>query len=366
MNLEIKRTDFIYSDNVEPHCLRRKELISKYGTSINKLFGHEPLTKYIVVGLISLQLYLAHLFNDDILNGGTITMWITTYVLGATITQALFLAIHEISHNLAFKNTVYNKLFGIFTNIPIIFPMFIMFKEYHQDHHKYQGDNLDTDIPTYFEAKLLSSRIGKIFFLFNQTWFYAFRPLFVKQPKLTIWHLLNLCVQLIADYLLIYYIGWGAILYLFACMHISGSIHPCAAHFIAEHYVFSDQLGVKNKSSLFSTGTTMSQGCFEQDNLSESASYNKYYKFDDPIHNLLQTETYSYYGSLNKLCFNVGYHNEHHDFPNIAWSSLPKLHAIAKEDYNKLPSHKSWIKVIWDFITLSHMSLFDRIKRNMK
>ena len=53
---------------------------------------------------------------------------------------------------------------------------------------------------------------------------------------------------------------------------------------------------------------------------------------------------------MNPILFNVGYHNEHHDFPYVPFNKLPEVKRIAAEYYDSLPYHTSWVKVLWDFI----------------
>jgi len=308
--------DFIWSLTEEPHATRRKLIKAKH-PEVTKLFGHEPLTKWVVLGLVSLQLFTAYLLRDM---AWTWQFWVASYVIGATATQALFLAIHEITHNLAFKSFNHNKYLAFFANLPIALPYATAFKGYHLEHHKYQGvEGVDTDLPTKIEAVLLSNVFGKVFFATCQILFYALRPMLVKQQKFTKWHAWNFLFVFSFDALVVYNFGMGPIWYLLISDFLAGSLHPCAAHFIAEHYVFVGE-----------------------------------------------HETYSYYGPLNALTFNVGYHNEHHDFPNVAWSRLPKLKAMCPEFYDNLPYHKSWILVLWKFITDPNISTYSRVKRDKK
>ena len=62
----------------------------------------------------------------------------------------------------------------------------------------------------------------------------------------------------------------------------------------------------------------------------------------------------------------VGYHNEHHDFPSIPWTRLPALRALAPEFYDNIPSHPSWPMVIVNFIRDKEVGLFARGKRLAK
>ena len=310
---QVDLSDFIWSSTDEPHASRRKAMIKAH-PELKELMGHEWRTKYIVVVVMALQLYLAYYLRNDT---WSLKFWLISYAVGGTLVQILFLANHETSHNLAFKKFHHNKLFGIFTNIPMLIPYFMYFKQYHNEHHKYQGVvGVDTDLPTKLEARLFSSTPGKIFYMFFQVWFYAFRPMFVRKAQVNRYVILNYAVQ-IAFILGVYYaFGSGPLWYLIISGHWAGSIHPMASHFIAEHYAFVGD-----------------------------------------------AETMSYYGNLNYLTWNVGYHNEHHDFPTVAWSKLPKLREVGDEYYKDLPYHKSWTLALFQFLLNPGVTMYNRVVR---
>merc|ERR1712054_151439 len=89
------RKDFDWSYTEEPHASRRKSILKKY-PQVNKLMGHCPMTKYIVTGLVSLNVFLAIATQE----WSWAPYLFVVYAVGATTTHALFLAIHELAHNL--------------------------------------------------------------------------------------------------------------------------------------------------------------------------------------------------------------------------------------------------------------------------
>lgn len=322
----MKPHEFFWTNEKDPHISRRKAILKKY-PHVNKLTGHEPLTKWISLGVVALQFTIAYLLRNTYPLSWKFLL--TAYWIGAFASQNCFLCIHELSHNLGFKKPIHNKLFAIIANLPIGIPYSASFQPYHQLHHKFLGDEVyDTDIPTYFEAMVLSNVLGKAFFATFQILFYALRPMFITQIEFTYIHLLNVIIQFCADYLIVKYLGWYSMFYFLISSFLAGSLHPTAGHFVAEHYVFNPPKDYK---------------------LFESKP---------------PTETYSYYGILNIFTWNVGYHTEHHDFPFIAWSKLPELRKQAPEFYENLPIHKSWSWIIVDFIFNYDVTIYNRVKRH--
>lgn len=117
--------DFLWLMTEEPHRSRRAAIMKAH-PEVVKLMGHEPLTKWVVLLVVALQLGAAYALRR--------TSWFdwrfiaTAYVLGGTTNHNLFLAIHEITHNLAFRTVRANKLLAIFANLPIGIPYATTFK----------------------------------------------------------------------------------------------------------------------------------------------------------------------------------------------------------------------------------------------
>ncbi|ENN72475.1 hypothetical protein HUJ04_001107 [Dendroctonus ponderosae] len=317
MGQHVSRTDFEWVYTEEPHASRRKIILEKY-PQIKKLFGFDPNFKWVVTGMVLTQFFLMFVLR----NRSWPVLLLVAYCLGGVINHSLMLAIHEISHNLAFgyARPLHNRLFGFFANLPIGIPISISFKKYHLEHHRYQGDELkDTDIPTYLEAKLFCTTFGKFIWVILQPFFYSFRPLVTYPKPPTNLEFINLGIQLAFDAIVVWLFGWRILGYLVFGSVMAMGLHPVAGHFISEHYMFK-----------------------------------KGY------------ETYSYYGPLNFITFNVGYHNEHHDFPAVPGSRLPEVKKIAPEFYDDLPQHQSWTQVLYDFIMDPDVGPYARIKRKKR
>lgn len=89
--------------------------------------GREPWTKYVSMFVTALQLSMMYLLrNTPVLSARFL---VAAYVIGGTANQNVFLSIHEVTHNLAFRGVKANRLFAIFANLPIGVPFAMMFKK---------------------------------------------------------------------------------------------------------------------------------------------------------------------------------------------------------------------------------------------
>jgi len=184
-------------------------------------------------------------------------------------------------------------------------------------HHRTLAvDTLDPDLPTFLEAKYIQHPFAKFLFLFLQPFFYIGRPLVTLSVPVQFIEIVGYIVQIFFNGMIVYFFGWKSLCYLILGSLLGAGIHPLSAHFVGEHY-----------------------------------AWDKRY------------ETYSYYGPLNYLVYNVGWHNEHHDFPRIPGSRLPKLHKIAPEFYKDIGVVDSWLMVFVRFIFDPTITPFSRWKR---
>ncbi|HMC62411.1 MAG TPA: fatty acid desaturase [Candidatus Solibacter sp.] len=243
----------------------------------------------------------------------------TAFFFGAYASHALWVMIHECAHNLIFAKSYWNTLSGIAANLPHLLPSAVSFQRYHMKHHAFQGVyDLDADLPSQWEARLVgNSAFGKAVWLLLFPFFQVVRPPRLREIRMfDRWIVLNIVLQLLFDVAIYVCLGPRAFLYLLASFFFSVGLHPLGARWIQEHYLLAPP-----------------------------------------------QETYSYYGPLNLVAFNVGFHNEHHDLPSIPWNRLPRVRAAAPEMYDSLVFHTSWTKVLLKFVFDPSISLFSRTER---
>ncbi|MFI5163630.1 MAG: fatty acid desaturase [Bacteroidia bacterium] len=306
--------DFQHSETVEPHRARTKKILKEH-PEIKKLIGKNPYSFLIITGLVIFMYALAWLLRAQ----PWWLVFVAAYVIGAFTSHALFVLIHESIHNLFFKKKVYNTLSGILANLPQTIPSSISFKRYHIKHHTFQGVyELDTDLPSKWEAKLINNYFfGKAMWMLFYPLFQIFRLARIREIKpIDGWILFNWGAVFAADALVIYFFGMKSFVFLLASLFFSIGLHPLGARWIQEHYLTSGK-----------------------------------------------QETHSYYGILNIPAMNVGYHNEHHDFPSVPWNNLPKIRSIASEHYDNISYHMSWTKLLFRFLFDKEISLYSRMVR---
>ena len=284
----------------EIHTLRRVKILQKH-PEIKQLMGYDNWSGLLTLAVVACQLFFAYWIGTHWFQWET--WWcflLASYFVGAVMNHWVGMAIHEASHDLLAPKTNHNKWLSIIANIPILLPVAIAFRRHHLKHHSHLGiEAIDNDFPSHWEANMVDkSPFRKLVWLSFDVFFLTLARGFTVRPSR--WEWLNIVVIVIADVLIAYYLGMGAITYLFLSTFFGYSLHPVAGHFIHEHFIFEEG-----------------------------------------------QETNSYYGILNWFCFNVGYHNEHHDFMNIPGRLLPEYYEKTKAFYKDLSSTKSWT---WMFI----------------
>ncbi len=312
---DVPPSAFSHSNAPEPHKARTKAILRRH-PEVRAQIGKNPWSILAIAFLVGLQLVLAYVLRDR----AWWLVFVVAYMVGAVADHGLFVLIHECAHNLLFRKPALNTLAGILANASGVIPSSVSFKRYHLKHHSFQGVYaLDADIPYEWEARLVgSSPVRKALWLLFFPVFQAIRPLRVREvPFFDGWVLLNVVIVFAVDAAVLVFLGPKALLYLLISIFFSVGLHPVGARWIQRHYLVDEE-----------------------------------------------QETYSYYGKMNLLAFNVGYHNEHHDFPSIPWNRLPRVKQTAPEAYEELTSHTSWTRLLLRFLFDRNLTLFSRTVRD--
>jgi len=318
------------SGDAEVHNKRRHAIEEEF-PEVKKLKGPDSRTQFYAYGLFIAQVLLAYVVKDSFLGAVVLGLTVSPYMDFAVLTL-----IHEVSHCLVFKVPYYNRLLGIFCNTVFLAPVSEVFRQHHNMHHIHLGDvKKDVDVPGEREMRAVgNSVLLKTMWLILSVFILPIRSV-KKLP--VIWSMMMVLnwAACLSFSVTVFLISKPAFVYLLLGMVLSQSMHPANARQVQRH-------------------------------LKLYAKKERTYEGDEvPLHTR-QLNTFSYYGGLNFLTLNVGFHVEHHDFGNVAWTRLPELRRIAGEKWYPANEayHSRGFAEIYAFIFNRKITLADYAGRS--
>lgn len=95
--------------------------------------------------LVLFNLTVTYLIRDS----SWLVIFITVYIIGATVNHTLHVVVHDLTHWNGHSNILVNKVFAIFCNVSTGIPSALSFGLYHADHHNFMGEReRDPDLPS--------------------------------------------------------------------------------------------------------------------------------------------------------------------------------------------------------------------------
>lgn len=307
------RQGYTLTDLPSPHIARGKQIVRAH-PEVREYFGPHAATGAWILAVVGLQILMAWLVSA----AAWPWVFVAAYLVGAFASHSLFVLIHDATHNMVSGKTAIDRIWGMVCNIGQGFPSAMSFRTFHLVHHSHMDEyDYDGDLAYHWEARLVGdSSIRKMMWLLLFSIIEMIRPLRLKKELFNNWLAINFLVIAATDVAIFLVFGFKGISYILLSTFFGVGLHPVGARWIQEHYTYKPG-----------------------------------------------QETYSYYGPVNRLAFNIGYHNEHHDLVRVPWVHLPKIKALAPEFYEPLYAHRSYLRVLSWFLFDRNVDLYTRITR---
>ena len=228
------RSDFTYTGEPEPHSGRAREILRRH-PEIRELIRPNPRTFWWAVGLVAFQMTIA----AWLAHAPWWAVALVAYFVGAFVSHALGVLIHECAHRLVFRPGWASAAHGNARQSSRLLPELRLFQTYHLKHHAYLGVyEIDGDVPSRWEAKLAGrSAIGKalwllLFPLIQLTRLYRLKGI---QPIDGWMDVISRADRVRSRRLLV--LRPRALVYLVLSLYFSISLHFLGGRWVQEHFL---------------------------------------------------------------------------------------------------------------------------------